>query len=180
MQSAPSRAISRHVVTGTLAILAAVSAATQQSDALSAVGDFDADGNDEVLVYRGAGDEWAYYDLDAEGATRQDLVLQMGATVRFIGIGDFDADGAAELLARDIEDQGWRYSDRTDRGFVERLLPGMTRKDYWHVDAIGDFNGDQRDDVLLRRRDNGESLYYAMDGTAATARFRVNRSLPAE
>ena len=151
-----------------LAVLAVATAATLQAHALSATGDFDADGHDEILLRHGNSREWIYYDLDAEGATQQELALEMADTVRFIGTGDFDGDGAAEILARDIGDQIWRYFDQSDDGIVERLVPAMTRNDYWSVDAIGDFDGDGKDDVLIRRHDNGASLYYTMEGTRAT------------
>ena len=148
------------------AVAAAV--AVLHAHALSAIGDFDADGKDEVLLRHAASGEWVYYDLDAEGATRQALAVEMAETVVFLGLGDFDGDGAAEILARDSVDQTWRYFDRADGAIVDRAVPAMTRNDYWSADAIGDFNGDGTDDVLIRRHDRGVSLYYAMDGTEAT------------
>lgn len=154
----------RHLITVVLALAAGV----VQPAGASTAGDFDADGNDEILLRHGDTGEWVYYDLDADFAVRVELPLDMADTVRFQGIGDFDGDGADEVLARDVEDQSWRYFDLTDDGVVERHVPGMTRHDYWSVPAIGDFDGDGTDDIMIRRLDRGVSFYYAMDGTDAT------------
>ena len=152
----------------TVAAAVAAAVAALHVHALSAIGDFDADGKDEVLLRHAASGEWIYYDLDAEDAARQTLAIEMAETVVFVGVGDFDGDGAAEILARDSVDQTWRYFDHADGTIVERAVPRMTRNDYWSVDAIADFNGDGTDDVLIRRHDRGVTFYYAMNGTEAT------------
>lgn len=136
------------------------------SHGLSAIGDFDGDGQDEVLLRRTSG-ELTYYDLDGEQATGNDLPIVAADSVRLLAIGDFDGDGTDEVLARDRGDHRWRYFDVTDEGVVELLVPAMTRNAAWSVATVGDFNGDGTDDVMIRRKDTGLAAYYAMDGTAA-------------
>ena len=162
------------------ALLSALAAA--HAHATSTVGDFDADGRDELLLRDEGSGGWMYYDLDEDGATGRELALEMADTVRFRGVGDFDGDGAAEILARDVEDGSWRYFDGTDGDFAEVLVPDIAAENHWTdwtAAAIGDFNGDGRDDVMLRRYDNGRAVQYFMDGAEARASggLRVTRNL---
>ena len=159
------------------ALLSAV--ATAHAHATSTVGDFDADGRDELLLRNEANGAWMYYDVDEDGTAGHELALEMPDTVHFTGVGDFDGDGAAEILARDDEDGSWRYFNRTDDGFVEVLVPGIAAEAHWTAAAIGDFNGDDRDEVMLRRDDNGRAVIYLMNGAEATVSgsLRVTRNL---
>ena len=140
------------------------------------VGDFDGDGRADILM-RLANGRWRYYPMDG----RQVLPGNGGAALpadpawRTAGVGDFDGDGKADVLLRRLDGQWdgetgerWRYhlmDGRTVRGAGQPAgLANEHPLTSW-VAAIGDLNGDGRDDALLRRLD-GTWHYYPFHGNA--------------
>lgn len=95
---------------------------------------------------------------------------------------DLDGDGDADIVLRQ-DDGTWRYFAMEGAG-VDSAPSGpirMTRDSDWHPAAISDFNGDGRDDFLLRRGD-GRWGYYPMDGRQVLAgpRGRANLTVNRE
>ena len=131
------------------------------------LGDFNGDGHDDVLL-RHADGRWYYYPMDGRN---QILVGRGFANLtrdlhhRVAGIGDFDGDGRDDVLLRHVSGH-WYYYPMNGRHYV----PGgqgpvaLTTDLNYRVAGIGDFNGDDRDDVLLRNRVDGRWYYYPMDG----------------
>ena len=140
------------------------------------VGDFDGDGRADILM-RLANGRWRYYPMDG----RQVLPGNGGAALpadpawRAAGVGDFDGDGKADVLLRRLDGQWegetgarWRYhlmDGRTVRGAGQPAGLGNEHPLTSWVAAIGDLNGDGRDDALLRRLD-GTWHYYPFHGNA--------------
>ena len=140
------------------------------------VGDFNGDGRADILM-RLANGRWRYYPMDG----RQVLPGNGGAALpadpawRTAGVGDFDGDGKADVLLRRLDGQWdgetgerWRYhlmDGRTVRGGGQPAgLANEHPLTSW-VAAIGDLNGDGREDALLRRLD-GAWHYYPFHGNA--------------
>ena len=59
----------------------------------------------------------------------------------------------------------------------ERGWANLTRKLDWRVVGVGDFNSDDRDDILMRRTD-GAWIYYPMNGRRVVAEERGWANLP--
>ncbi len=140
------------------------------------VGDFDGDGRADILM-RLANGRWRYYPMDG----RQVLPGNGGAALpadpawRTAGVGDFDGDGKADVLVRRLDGQWdgetgerWRYHLMDGRAVRGAGQPAGLANEHpltsW-VAAIGDLNGDGRDDALLRRLD-GTWHYYPFHGNA--------------
>ena len=129
-------------------------------------GDFNGDGNDDVLL-RNEDGRWFYYPMDG----RRHIVSERGLADltrnrdwRFAGIGDFNGDGKDDVLLRHEDGRWWYYPMDGRRHIVsQRGLADLTRNLAWQVAGIGDLNGDGKDDVLLRNED-GRWFYYPMDG----------------
>ncbi len=87
------------------------------------------------------------------------------------GVGDFDGDGSKELYWRNIENglgRIWSVASEVD---------GCSRQDKslfkaiamnWELVAIGDFNGDGRDDVAWRDTNSGKVRVWLVDGFDVT------------
>ena len=80
------------------------------------------------------------------------------------GSGDFNGDGRADVLLRHVEGE-WRYYSMNGRRVVASQ-PKWTRLPHglhWRFAGTGDFDGDGRDEVLLRHAD-GRWQYRTIDG----------------
>ena len=130
------------------------------------IGDFNGDGKDDVLLRHEDG-RWYYYPMNG----RRPIVSQRGYADltrnrdwQFTGIGDFNGDGKDDVLLRHEDGRWWYYPMNGRRHITtESGQAGLTASLAWQFTGIGDFNGDDRDDVLLRHED-GRWFYYAMDG----------------
>ena len=134
---------------------------------VAGVGDFDGDGNDDVLL-RHAGDmRWHFYPMDGreilDGGGNANLTRKAEWSVA--GIGDLDGDGKEDALLR-RDDGLWYYYPMDGREILDgRGVSNLTRNTEWSVAGIGDLDGDGKDDVLLRKKDTtGTWYYYPMDG----------------
>lgn len=121
-------------------------------------GDFNRDGVDDVLLQRADGyvTNWlgnpaAIYDFIKNDANAS---ISFTPDWRVIKTGDFNGDGYADMLLR--RDDGWvtNWLGAANGQFANN---GANTSLYftsdWSVIGAGDFNGDGRDDLLLRRSD---------------------------
>ena len=144
-----------------------------------AVGDFDGDGRDDMLLrYADTSgsppwdDRWHYYRLDGRrvlsGSGRAKLTRD--PTWRIAGIADLNRDGKDDVLLRKTDGRwyfypmdGRRVLDVLDSVLFARGTVRMTRDLAWQVVGIGHFDGDVRKSVLLRHQD-GRWRYYRIQG----------------
>ena len=129
--------------------------------------DFNGDRRADVLLRRTDNGRWYYYPLNGRRALsgRGGVPLTNNLAWAVAGIGDFNGDRRGDVLARRSDNGRWHYYPMNGR----RVLSGagsvaLTNNLAWAVAGIGDFNGDGRDDVLLRRTDNGRWYYYPLNG----------------
>jgi hypothetical protein len=141
--------------------------------------DIDRDGTDEIVVHPGVTasyEVWSYHDGEFVRTYEAEEVHEWGGCVpTWVTTGDIDGDGYPELLFAEGEracekNQGsGGYDPEGDRVAVLSGAPGATRPTFGRFPMgfvasrvyVGDFDGDGRDDVLVR----GESsthLEYAV------------------
>ena len=135
---------------------------------VAGVGDFDANGNDDILLRHTDGSWYLYLldrfnNVDSEGS----VSLESDLSFRFVGIADFDGDNYDDILLRH-EDGHWLFYPMNDgRPHQEGIGPAdITGDSEITVVAIGDLNKDSKADVLLRDS-NGTWYYHAMNGRAS-------------
>ena len=140
---------------------------------VAGVADFNGDGREDLLLRRNDGWLTNWLGTANGGFTDNGANTALFFTTdwKVIGTGDFNGDGFADLLLR--RDDGWMtdWLGNSSGGFTNN---GATTALYfapeWKVEATGDFNGDGKDDFLLRHRDGWLADYM---GTS-TGSFNFN------
>ena len=144
------------------------------------IGDFDSIPGDEVLLRHENG-RWQQHPMVGrrQRAEPEELALPRSLDWRLAAVGDFDGDGSDDVLLRHVRGH-WRF--QPIRGGVAMRdgaggarIPGSLD---FRLEGVGDFDGDGKDDVLLRHVE-GRWFYYPMDGRD-NAGPRVATDLPAD
>ena len=138
---------------------------------VAGVGDFNDDGRDDMLLRRTDG-AWLYYAMDGRHVIRAEAgwaSLPRNPDWRMAGVGDFDGDGRDGVLLRHVAAGTWRYYAMNGRRVVAGHSPTtpVASDQSWRIAGIGDFDGDGRDDVLLRHT-SGRWRYHDIAGATAT------------
>ena len=124
---------------------------------VSGTGDFNGDGLDDVLLRHDSGTitEWlgqangGFFSNHAVVAYALDTVWDVA------GVGDFNGDGRDDVLLHHQNGSVTNWLGQSNGSFFSNhAAASYALPAGWHVEAIGDFNGDSRDDALLRH-DNG-------------------------
>ncbi|MCY3810252.1 MAG: FG-GAP-like repeat-containing protein [Gammaproteobacteria bacterium] len=130
------------------------------------MGDLNGDGRDDVLL-RHVDGQWRYEPMNGRNpmeSGRGWAGLNRSLGWQLAGMGDFNGDGRDAVLMRHTNGL-WHYYAMQGRRVVTRQSGpvALTSDLAWRLAGIGDFDGDGRDDVLLRHVDGAWRLY-AMDG----------------
>ncbi|HET7708930.1 MAG TPA: FG-GAP-like repeat-containing protein [Sphingomicrobium sp.] len=134
-------------------IIQGESANDQAGWSVSAAGDIDGDGFDDLIIGapysdRGAMNAGAAYVISGR--------LHFNTEAR----DDFNGDGRSDVMWRNDDGTFSVWAGQADGGFVAQALSNSTLSASWQVAGSGDFNGDGRDDVLWRH-DNGATSVWA-------------------
>lgn len=115
-----------------------------------------------MLLRHDASATWAYWDIEDGLGTRRELDLSLPAAGRVVGAGDLHCDSRDDILIRADGTHAWYWANTDAAPAVTPELPSLTRNPWFTFHAMGDFDGDGRDDVLLRNSTNGVFIYYEM------------------
>ena len=148
----------------------------------AAIGDFNGDGTDDVLLRR-TDRRWFYYPMDGGQVLtdqRGRANLSSRPDWRPVATGDLNGDGRDDLLLRSAEG-AWSYYPMNGRRTIaaERGWADLPHDPNWRLAGLADFDGDGRDDVLLRHGTAGTWRLYRMDGrriqSSSMPGFTTNR-----
>jgi hypothetical protein len=114
--------------------------------------DFNGDGKDDLLLRNDDGTitEWLG---QANGSFTWNSAATYGLSNSWhvVGVGDFDGDGRADVALRYDNGTVIDWLGQADGTFFSNHANATYALDpSWQVGAVGDFNGDARDDLLLR------------------------------
>jgi hypothetical protein len=116
-------------------------------------GDFNGDGRDDILLMNDAGWVTNWLGTTAGGFANNgaNTALHFSPDWHIAGTGDFNGDGRSDFLLRN--DAGWvtNWLGTPNGGFINNgVNTSLYFNNDWKVAGVGDFNGDGRDDILLR------------------------------
>jgi len=124
---------------------------------IAGTGDFNGDGRDDLLLRNdnGAVTSWlgtangGWFDNYLNAGTSAPTSWHIAAT------GDFNGDGRDDILFRNDNGAITSWLGTANGGWFDNYQnAGTSAPTSWHIVGTGDFNGDGRDDILLRN-DNG-------------------------
>jgi len=119
--------------------------------------DFNGDGRDDVLLRHDNGTITEWLGQANGGFFSNHAVAAYGLATAWqvAGTGDFNGDGRGDLLLRHDNGAVTNWLGQADGSFFSNhAAASYTLPAGWDVAGVGDFNGDGRDDLLLRH-DNG-------------------------
>ncbi|HVF36563.1 MAG TPA: FG-GAP-like repeat-containing protein [Sphingomicrobium sp.] len=123
---------------------------------VEATGDFNGDGRDDLLLRHTDGTltDWLGHANGSFASNDGALAYGLSNSWQVAGTGDFNGDGRDDLLLRHTDGTLTDWLGQPNGGFASNdavAVYGLSNS--WLVEMIGDFNGDGRDDLLLRHTD---------------------------
>jgi hypothetical protein len=120
-------------------------------DLLTAVGDLDEDGNNDLVARNPATNSLnAYLGNGTGGFTRQALPGDWRGYDKLAATGDLDGDHHVDLLARDADGRLWLFAGTGTGGFGARVQLAGQWGGYDTISGFGDFTGDGKPDLVVR------------------------------
>ncbi len=119
-------------------------------------GDFNGDGRDDILWRNSNGQLSDWLGQANGGFVLNDAIAltQVDTAWSVVGTGDFNGDGRDDILWRNTNGTISTWSSQANGGFVNNgAISGVFVPLAWTVAAVGDYNGDGRDDILWRNAD---------------------------
>ena len=116
-------------------------------------GDFNGDGRDDVLLQHGNGTitDWLGQANGGFFSNHAAANHVLAAGWNVVGIADFNGDGRDDFLLRNDSGNVTNWLGQPNGSFTGNQSFGTyALSTAWHIAGMGDFNGDGRDDVLLR------------------------------
>jgi hypothetical protein len=134
------------------------------------VGDFNGDGRDDILWRHDAGTliNWLGQADGSFVSSSQIWHADVSNEWRVVGIGDFTGEGRDDILwERNSDGLITDWLGQPNGGFVSNFANATHHiGEGWRAAGIGDYNGDQRDDVLWIHSDGGITNWLALPNSS--------------
>jgi autotransporter-associated beta strand protein len=140
------------------------------------VGDFDGDFSSDFLWRQDGSGQVYVWEMNGLQVTAEGAVEHAPVTTDWHvqGVGDFNGDGKSDVLWRqDGSGQVYVWEMNGQQVQAEGAVAHAFVTDDWHVQGIGDFNGDGNSDVLWRQDGSGQVYVWEMNGQQVQAEGAV-------
>jgi len=120
-------------------------------------GDFDGDGDDDVLERRDSDGKWRVFYSAAGNITTTNTLNKAwtAADVTVQGVGDMDGDGDTDYLTRKTSDSKWHVAAFVGGVVDSTTITNMYTNSAWEFQSLADYDGDGDTDVVMRRNTDG-------------------------
>lgn len=154
--------------------------AVPPSSLSNSTAEFTGDWNNDVLARVASTGQLRLYGGTGVGTLRAAVAIGSGWQV-FNALetpGDLSGDGAQDVLARETRTGYlWLYRGNGRGGWLPRVRAGTNWNVMNALIGVGDFTGDQKNDLIARERSTGYLWLYPGTGTSGWApRVRVGRN----
>lgn len=127
--------------------------------------DLDGDGISDVIWRNSTSGLSRVWQMSASGpdGILRSSIGEMPASAEVAGLGDFNGDGRVDMLWRDsVTGVNEIAQSRAGGTSFDTARINTVIDLAWQVAAVGDLNGDGRDDILWRNTDTGLNFIYQM------------------
>jgi FG-GAP-like repeat len=134
---------------------------------VAGTGDFNYDGNTDILFKDSSGNYAIWYMVGGRVAPPTLSLGNVPASLAVVGIGDFDGNGAADILWRDTSGNLsiWFMSATTNA--VQSAAAVANVPVTFSVQATGDYNRDGKSDIMWRDNLGNISIWFMNGATVA-------------
>ncbi|KJU82333.1 repeat protein [Candidatus Magnetobacterium bavaricum] len=149
---------------------------------IKGVGDFDGDNKADILWQDANGDVavWFMDALTVKGKKYLEKALSSNWQIK--GVGDFNGDGKADIMLQDgsssitFDVAVWLMDGATitAKGVAYKTVAGS-----WQFKDSGDYDGDDKADMLWQDSSTGDVAVWFMNGTGITGKGDIEKALPA-
>ena len=117
------------------------------------IGDFNGDGRDDIMWKNNSGiiSNWLGQGEGSFVSNANNFVFGVPTEWHIVGFGDFNGDNRDDILWQSDSGVLTNWLGEANGSFTfnnDDFVVGVAAE--WHVTAIGDYNGDNRDDILWR------------------------------
>jgi len=142
---------------------------------IEGTGDFDGDFKSDILWRHDSGQVYLW-EMDGLNVKAEGSVTHAPVTNDWHvqGVGDFNGDGNSDVLWRqDGSGQVYVWEMNGQQVQAEGAVAHVPVTTDWHVEGVGDFNGDGNSDVLWRQDGSGQVYVWEMNGQQVQAEGAV-------
>lgn len=144
---------------------------TNASWEFNGVGDFDGDGNQDVLIRNSSSGQWYMYNLEnSDVQSRGYVLLESAKNVAVQAVADFNNDGKSDVLLRNQVTGEWQINLLSNKTVTEVIYPPMSKVTSWKLVAAQDFDGNGSPDILIRNQGSNAWYLYLYDNTEIVKR----------
>ena len=141
------------------------------------VGDFNGDGNADVIARDASGNLWLY---PGNGSNALESRVELdnasdgwGTATAIVPAGDFSGDGKPDVILRDASGNLWLFDGNGAHGFTARSEIATGWQGMTAIQNVGDFSGDGHDDIMARDSSGSLWLYPGNGAGGFEARVQI-------